>query len=188
MWAAIAPDQWCWNALSAVRHIERLEHRVHAHSVAVTHRVPEVHRLAVLHDHSDLGVRTPSDSARSLAVVPTATSIVIGRPRRPGGRRSFNPAMKRTSTRWGIRAEPKVPGCRTYRSCPRERRRASVPLSGERATRLEPESQAGTCRRSLGDVEIPPRRAVDAAGESAKGGCDRHVGRHGTVEGAGRPR
>src|ERR1017187_6933782 len=94
----------------------------------------------------------------------------MGRPRRPGGRRSFNPAMKRTSTRWGIRAEPKVPGCRTYRSCPRERRRASVPLSGERATRLEPDSQVGTCRRSLGDVEIPPRRAVGAAGGGAPGG------------------
>src|ERR1035437_1592335 len=142
MWAAIAPDQWCWNALSAVRHIERLEHRVHAHSVAVTHRVPEVHRLAVHHDHSDLGVRHPERLCQILGCGADGPSTAMGRPPRPGGSRSFNPAMKRTSTRWGIRAEPKVPGCRTYCSCPRERRRASVPLSGERATRLEPDSHA----------------------------------------------
>jgi hypothetical protein len=41
------------------RHVERLEHRIHAHVLALTHLVDEVHGLAVHQDHLDLGVGYP---------------------------------------------------------------------------------------------------------------------------------
>src|ERR1019366_6910848 len=67
------------------RHSDRLERRVHAHSVAVTHLVREVHRLAVHHDHGDLGVR---HSERLCQVLD----------RGPGGHRDRDGST--TSARW----------------------------------------------------------------------------------------
>ncbi len=52
--------QWSRTQSHERRHIERLEHRVHAHAVAVPHLVAEVHGLAVHQDHVDLGVRHPA--------------------------------------------------------------------------------------------------------------------------------